>query len=484
LVSYRNVLETRGFTPYWLGGAFSFAAPSVVTVVLVWATAIAYPAGASTTPSYSALALALLGLSATVPTLAAAVVSGTLADRMDRGRLMAATNLAAIGAVALLVVLLWEHPDTPVSVPGPAGFYLPLWLVFALPLWAAITTASTLFRPAFNASLPSLLPTNLLGRANGLVFSLAVGASIAGTLIATTLIPFVGESTALLVPLVLFAATGVSIAAIPRPAKPPARPPTKFSGDVAEGYRYLLRNPALLRITVGSLAVNFLTALAFVELGLYVRDFLGVTEAIYLGAMTTGATAGSGLGTVIAGRLSFEPKAGRFLVVLLAAQGFTVAAMAFSPSIGVSIPLMFLFGVFPGMFTTVFLATVQAIVPGRLLGRVLAADEVGSYGLVPIGQYAGGLITLAAGIRATFLIAGGGTAAVAGGMGAYRDLRALGFSPKPAGAARGSVSEAVLPAAEPSPLAPALAPLGEVDGLPPADPDPGPPSVPGPPTER
>ena len=133
--------------------------------------------------------------------------------------------------------------------------------------------------------------------------------------------------------------------------------------------------------------INFLTALAFVELGLYVRDWLGVTEAILLGAMTTGASVGSGVGTVLAGRLGFERRAGRYLILLTFGQGLAIIALAFSHTIWLSVPLMVLFGIFPGMAATIFLATMQAIVPNRVLGRVLAADEVGSYGLVPLGQY-------------------------------------------------------------------------------------------------
>ena len=159
------------------------------------------------------------------------------------------------------------------------------------------------------------------------------------------------------------------------------------------------------------------------------RDWLGVTEEILLVAMTSGASVGSGIGTVLTGRIGFERRAGRYLVALTASQGVTILALALSHSIWLSVPLMVLFGVFPGMAATVFLATMQAIVPNRILGRVLAADEVGSYGMVPIGQYAGGLTTVVAGVQGTFLLAGAGTVAVAGAMASFRSLRRLGFDP-------------------------------------------------------
>ncbi|HEV2231507.1 MAG TPA: MFS transporter [Thermoplasmata archaeon] len=431
MTGYRELLGHGGFRPYLLAGAFSFAAPSTLVVILVWATAVAYPSGSGEMVPFSALALALLGLSATVPTLAAAVVSGAIADRFDRRRLMQITNLTALLGTALLAVDLLMLPGTRIAFPGPSGFYLPLWMVIAFPLWAAVTTSATLFRPAFNAAIPTLLSTADLGRANGLIYGIATGASVAGSLLATGLITWASEGAAVAVPLGLFAVTGVAIAAfgLPRPIVK-ARRTTRFSADLSGGYRYLWRNRALLQVTVASLLINFLSALAFVELGLYVRDWLGVGEAILLGAMTTGATAGSGLGTILAGRIRFEERAGRFLIVLTVLQGVAIFSLALSRSVLLSVPLMFLFGLFPGMGSTVFLATIQATVPNELLGRVLAADEVGSYALIPTGQYAGGLLTATAGVQAAYLAAGLGTVAIGGGMAAFRELRALGFRPR------------------------------------------------------
>ncbi len=119
MFSYQDLLRRRSFTPYWLGGALSFASPSTVLVVMIWATATAYPASDPSADSFSALALAILGLSATVPTLAAAVLSGTLADRFERRRLMAVTNIAAVLATAGLVATLFAHPDGTIHLPGP-----------------------------------------------------------------------------------------------------------------------------------------------------------------------------------------------------------------------------------------------------------------------------------------------------------------------------------------------------------------------------
>jgi MFS family permease len=399
--------------------------------VLIWAVATAYPASLSNHLAYAALGLSFLGLSATLPTLAAAVVSGTVADRVDRRWVMQSMTAVAVLATLGLVVDLMVRPEAPVSLPGPSGFYLPTWLVIAYPLYAAVAAAATMFRPAFNASLPRLVPSADLGAANGIIYGAAVGLSVVGSLGATAAIAYGSIPWSLLVPLALFLVTLASLFGLPASvSEVAARPPTRFSADVLEGYRYLGRNLALLEITVSALAINFLNALAFVELGLYVRDFLGLGNAILLGAMTTASTVGAGVGTLWMGRVKFEPHAGRYLVLTAGGQGLAVLGLGLSHTIFLSLPMMFCFGLFPGMFSVVFLATVQATVPDHLLGRVFAADEVGSYGMVPVGQYAGGVLTLVSGVQATYLISGASTVGVSGIMAAFKSLRSLGFVPK------------------------------------------------------
>jgi hypothetical protein len=59
------------------------------------------------------------------------------------------------------------------------------------------------------------------------------------------------------------------------------------------------------------------------------------------------------------------------------------------------------------MVTTIFLSTIQSNVPDEVMGRVFSADEVGSYALVPVGQFSGGELTVAVGVQGTYLFAGG-----------------------------------------------------------------------------
>jgi len=398
-------------------------------VVLLFTATTAF-AGSAHPVELAALALAFLGLSSTIPTLITAIFSGTIADRTDRLHLMRWTNAAALFATAAVVALLYFRPSAAVAVPGRPDFFFPEWVVLLYPLWAIETTAVTLFRPAFNASLPQVVGRPELGRANGLVYATALVLSVSASLLAGWLTNTSGAAVALAVPIVLFGFTMLLLAFAGTPLPPERTEPlSPFLTEAKEGYGYLWNRRPLLALTLAALAVNFFSAVAFVELGLYVVDWLGVSQAILVGAMMAGGSLGAAAGTLLINRFRFEERAGSVMTLLIVFQGASVGVLGLVHTIWIALPDMFLFGLFPGMFTTVLLATIQSTVPNRILGRVLAADEVGSFAMIPVGQWVGGLVTAVAGIPMAYFAAGGGTVAVGILMSLYGGLRRLGFNP-------------------------------------------------------
>ena len=403
---YADLFRDRSFAPFLMAGALQFAAPSAVLVILLFRVALAYPADVRV--DYGALALTFLGLSSTIPTLVTMVVSGAYADRYDRGALMRVANLLAMVATAGLAADLILHPSTRFTLPGPSGFYLPEWILLAYPGWALIAATSTLFRPAYNTVVPRLVDRARLGRANGLIYAIAAVASALGTVVVGLLLGVGPVIYALSIPFLLFFGTQFALLFVHvdlSVERPPAR--RSVWSDAIQGFRYLYRRRDLLQITLSTLVINFLTALALVELALYVASWLGLAEGVYYGAMYAASTAGAAFGFLLIGRIRFEQRAGRVLIGLAVAMGASLIALAMVRTIWLAIPIIFCYGIFPGMFTTVFLSAVQATVPDEKMGRVFAADELGSYALVPVGQWAGGLVTLAIGIQGTYLVAGG-----------------------------------------------------------------------------
>jgi MFS family permease len=426
---YAQLLRVPSFRPFLVTGACQFAAPAAVQVILLFSVALAYPAPERV--SYGALALAFLGLSATIPTLLTAVFSGAVADRYHRGSLMRYANLVAIAATAGLVADLVVRPSARLPFLGPRGFYFPEWLLLTYPAWALVAAMATLFRPAYNTLVPRLVAPAHLGRANGLIYAVAAVASAAATVGVGVLLTVGPTAFALAIPLALFGVTqaallliGIDLSVDGRTARPP------IWTDAREGFRYLGQRRDLLQITVAALVVNFLTALALVELALYVASWLGLVQGFYYGAMVAAATLGTAVGFLVINQVHFERRAGRVMIALVFAMGAALVALALVRSIWLAVPILFLYGLAPGAITTVFLSTIQATVPDERMGRVFAADELGSISLVPAGQWAGGLLTVAIGIQGTYLFAGGAIGVLGLTMVAFfGSLRRLRYDP-------------------------------------------------------
>jgi hypothetical protein len=394
--------------------------------VLIFSIAFAYPAGERTT--FGALALAFLGLASAIPTLATATIAGAVADRFDRGAVMRGVNVLALLATASIAVVLVYLPATHVPVPGPAGFYLPMWVVLVYPGWALLTVSSTLFRPAFNTSVSRVVQSPDLARANGLIYASAAVLS-AATTVGVGVVLTVGSALgAIAIPFALYVATQVALLLLHADLAVRRRSPVRsILTEAREGFVYLARRRELLEITIAALVLNLFSALALVELALYAASWLGLTQGFWYGGLVAAMTAGGAVGFLLVPRLGFEHRAGRVLIALTLVMGVTLLALGLVRSVWIALPIVFIYGMVPGMFGTVFLTTIQATVPDEKMGRVFSADEVGSYALVPVGQFAGGIVTLAIGVQGTYLAAGAAIAVfglvMVGTFGALRSLR-------------------------------------------------------------
>jgi hypothetical protein len=341
---------------------------------------------------------------------------------------MRGVNVLALLATASLAAVLVFAPADRVSLPGPAGFYLPLWVLLLYPGWAAVTVSSTLFRPAFNTSVAHVVSGEDLGRANGLIYATAAVVAAATTLSVGAVLSVGSRLDAVLIPFALFVATQGALLAMTADLSVRRTSPVRaVFTEAREGFAYLARRRELLEITIAALVLNFFAALALVELALYAASWLGLVQGFWYGALVASMTAGSAVGFVLIPRLGFEHRAGRVLILLTVAMGVALLALGVVRSVWLALPIVFVYGMVPGMFSTVFLTTIQATVPDEKMGRVFSADEVGSYALVPVGQFAGGLVTLAIGVQGTYLAAGAAIALfgllMAGGFGALRGLR-------------------------------------------------------------
>jgi MFS family permease len=219
----------------------------------------------------SATSFALIALAGTLPRALFSPVAGALADRYDRRKLMIAADMGAGLSTILLIALF---------VSGR----IELWHIY---LGAFLNAAANAFQfPAYSASIPTLVPKEQLGRANGLVqLANAIGMIIApvaaGILIATTSIP-----TIMIIDLAtfLFAVGTLLMVRIPR-GEVARADDSSFVRQVVDGWRYLRVRHALLALFGFLVLGNFLVGVAAVLLAPMVLSFsnaatLGVVQAV------------------------------------------------------------------------------------------------------------------------------------------------------------------------------------------------------------
>ena len=314
----------------------------------------------------SATAVAWMMIVQYLPVALVSPLAGVTVDRVDRRRLMIATDL--LRGCVILGLLIVRRIDQ-------------VWIAYTV--MAFTVGASAFFEPARTATIPNittedeLLPANALASATWSAM-LAVGASLGG-LVAAVL----GRDVAFVVNAASFFASAIFISRTRYDSRPAVRPRTggwlALTGvsDLVEGLRYLRRHghvAALILVKAGwGLAGGVLLLLTIFGQRVFP---MGGGAAAGIGILYGARGIGAALGPIaLRWILGQQPRTLRrtigpaFFIV-----GVFYVALAFAPTLPLAAACV-LFAHFGGsilwVFSTVLL---QLEVPDRLRGRVFAAE--------------------------------------------------------------------------------------------------------------
>ena len=343
----------------------------------------------------STLAIAALALFQLVPILLFALGAGSLADVMDRRRLLMATQ-AGLAACSLALNILALTGGPPVAA------------LFAVAFVAA--GLSAVDQPTRSSAIPRLVPPERLPSAialNQLNFQMAsiVGPALGGILIAT-----VGLAGAYTVDLVSFLASLVALMAIkPLPLLGAVTRPGLDA--IREGLRFTRERRAIL----GSFVIDLNAMIFGMPTSLFpvlALDVFGTGPA-GLGLLAAAPAAGAFVGALLSGWVSSVRRTGRAILVSVAAWGFAITAFGL---VSISFPVALLFLALAGaadVFSAVFRSTlVQLETPDPLRGRVMSIHTL----VVTSGPRLGDMeaAVVAALTTPQFAIVSGGIACVIG----------------------------------------------------------------------
>jgi DHA3 family macrolide efflux protein-like MFS transporter len=303
--------------------------------------------------------LAIAGLVILVEFAAYSVtfIAGPTVDRARnlRSVLLIGYGLQALFAFAIGLALDTGHLSVPLLLTLVAGISL---------VWDFTWTADT-------AMIPRLVSEGELFRANALFNTISGGNTVAGFGVGGVLLLLVGPGGGMFVYAFLNLAALVIVVPLSLPSA--RKVATGLLEDFWEGWRELGRGPGrpLLQLAVFSSAQGFFTAAGPLLITLLTqRKFVDPTFSYAL--LFTAFTVGGVVGGLILGAVNPRKWVSLVMFGSTAAEGILIVAAVYAaPSLGPSLVLWFLTGVFAAGFYQSYMTYLQAKAPPDRFGRVL-----------------------------------------------------------------------------------------------------------------
>jgi MFS family permease len=383
VIDMRPLRSQPAFRRLWIGTTTAlFGAQVAMVAVLyqVWEL------------THSAVWVGVVGVATAVPTIVFGLLGGTLADAVDRRRLVLLSGLGLTTAAVLLAVQ---------AGVGAGSLALVLVLV------TAQTACGSLGSAARRTFVPRLLPRELVPAGVALnhvsfQFAMLAGPAVAGLVLARW-----GLTAAFAIDAVAVAVSMYGVARLPsmRP-EGATRPGLQATWD---GWRFVLRRPALRGAMASDLAATVLAMPVALFPVLNEERFGGEPQtlglflsAIAVGGIAAGLTSGA------------VTRASRPGLVMLGAAGVWGAALAGFGLVDSLYPTLAFLAV-AGAADTVSVISrgtlVQLATPDAYLGRVSSVENVIGMGGPGVGDARAGLV---AGLTsASFAAVSGGLACVA-----------------------------------------------------------------------
>lgn len=397
--------EYPAFRRLWLGTMLSQVGSSMTNFALtlqVWEM------------TRSTTAVGVLGVATLVPMLLIALPGGSLADTVDRRKLV----LAMTGCQTAVSGLLFAQA---LIGPGPAG----VWLLYALE--AASSAIGAISAPARRTLIPSLVGQEQLASAmalNRIVFQTMM---IAGPALGGVIAGASGVKGCYLVDAVTFAGSFYGVGRLP--AMPPTRTRDRARGKLAlslEGLSFIRRSQVLAGAFLADVNATFF--------GLPLSLFPAINAARFggdpriLGLMPAAIGAGGMLTAVLAGPVRHVSRHGLGMLACVAVWGLSFAVFAIAPSLWLTLLALGVAGA-ADTYTVVFRGViVQTVTPNEFLGRVNAADYVIGAGGGQLGSLEAGLVgsltTPAISALAGGLLTVAGAIAIGASLPGFRRYRA------------------------------------------------------------
>jgi MFS transporter, DHA3 family, macrolide efflux protein len=400
----RQLLSIRGFRDLWLGQAISQLGDSIYYVAFMFMAQ-------NVTGSFAMVGY--VGAMEMLPYLLFGPYAGVLADRVDRRKVMLWSDFLSGASLAIFcgVVLLSEGKP-------------PVWSLLVIPF--ALSSVRCIFMPAKSASIPNLVPVELLNRANALSMGTFNFVSLMGLAFAATVIAKLYSVSpqwffAILLALNALSFWGSAVFIYRLPALLPDREHQEVKHpfeDFKAGLRFI-RSRHDLKMYILLLAVFRMGVAPFFVVYVAANKmwFGGRPESLMWLEMAF--FAGMMVGSGFAGKLKIRRPTMAFSVEL-ALIGVLIGGMAI-PNLWVFLTLNFVCGLVVAAGDVPMITYLQASVPDGYRGRMNAVRDMVSSAVMPIGMVLAGVMLRQFGLVLSFVAMAG--VMVAAGLAGFLDRR-------------------------------------------------------------
>jgi MFS family permease len=330
------------------------------------------------TQTGKATPMAITALAFNLPRILLSPISGSVADRFNRKRIMVIADTAAVLITAGLAVLIYND-------------MLQIWHIY---LSAALSSAFSSFQePAYRASITMLVPKKDLARAAGIQQIGSAMQSILVPVLAGSLYGLIGFRGIILIDIAtFFFAIGALIwARIPQPklvTDTGNGEKGSMLGDAKFGWKYLQARPGLVTLLLYFAVVNFFLSLSGVLAAPLVLSFGTPTD---MGLVQMAGGAGMLIGGLLIG-IWRGPKTKRIWLVIFtiffSGFGFFIAGLkplTWTVALG-----QFVFLFFIPIAAALSQAVWQGKIPPDIQGRVFAMRAMLSWSVIPLANLIAG----------------------------------------------------------------------------------------------
>ena len=388
----KRVLAIRDFLLLWIGQGTSLLGDQFHFIALSWLVL---------KMTGDPLALGTVMAVGGIPRAIFTLVGGAITDRISPRRVMLVSDAIRLFISALLAAQ---------ALTGT----LQVWMIYVYSIVVGVVSGA--FAPASMSITPHLVPSDDLQAGNSLMQGSMqlisfVGPAAAGAMIALFPDEKVGVALAMAFDALTFIVSVVTLWMMKAGSEViAAQKAESFNvfGSIRDGIAFMFKDPALRAMFILIAVANFAFGGPVIVGVPYLADTRFVEGAVAFGLIMSGYAGGNFLGILLSGAL---PKLSQnlmkvFMVVMFAAFGAGLGALAWINVTVTAVVDMFIMGVLNGYLSILLITGLQRNTPKEMLGRLMSMVLLANLGLVPLSQAISGAM-LRLDIPVLFLVAGG-----------------------------------------------------------------------------